>query len=76
MTNDRLQDDFYLAVRHVKEAERIRNRQQRLVDDLKRTALAREEAEALLEAFGMVLEQFRQHVHELAASTSARTERA
>ena len=76
MTRDRLQNDFYLAVRHFKEAERIRARQQRLVDDLKRTAVAREEAEALLETFGIVVEQFRRHVHELAASPSARTESA
>lgn len=76
MTNDRLQNDFYLAVRHVKEAERICARQRRLVDDLKRTSPAREEAEALLETLGVVLEQFRQHVQDLAASTSARTELA
>jgi F0F1-type ATP synthase membrane subunit b/b' len=75
MTNDRLQSDFYLAVRHVKEAERICARQQRLVDDLKRASPAREEAEALLKTYGVVLEQFRQHVQDLAASTRALTER-
>jgi hypothetical protein len=76
MTNDRLQNDFYLAVRHVKEAERFCARQQRLVDDLKRTSPARKEAEALLETFGVVLEQFRQHVQDLAASTSGLSDRA